>query len=121
MTASESTMKVRVSAIAQETSDIRVLELRPVDGELPEFSAGSHIDLHLGTGLVRSYSLTNPARETHRYVIGGKNEPLGRGGSRLFYEKLGTAIQTTTPTPPHIFPHLLSPPSSLLSQMQLHS
>jgi vanillate O-demethylase ferredoxin subunit len=82
MPITEGTMKVRVSAISQETADISVLELRATDGELPSFSAGSHIDLHLGNGLVRSYSLTNAASERHRYVIAVKKEPLGRGGSR---------------------------------------
>ncbi len=114
MTVSESTMKVRVSAIAQETSDIRMLELRPVDGELPEFSAGSHIDLHLGNGLIRSYSLTNPASERHRYVIGVKKEPLGRGGSRFIHEQLGAGEEMTIGPPRNNFKLCEEAPSSIL-------
>jgi tetrachlorobenzoquinone reductase len=87
MPISDGAMKVRVSAISQETDDISLLELRSVEGELPSFSAGSHIDLHLGNGLIRSYSLTNAACERHRYVIGVKKEPLSRGGSRFIHER----------------------------------
>jgi ferredoxin-NADP reductase len=114
MTASESTMKVRVTTIAQETSDIRVLELRPVDGALSRFSAGSHIDLYLGNGLIRSYSLTNPANETHRYVISVKKEPLGRGGSRFIHEQLRAGEETTISTPRNNFKLCEEAPSSIL-------
>jgi vanillate O-demethylase ferredoxin subunit len=114
MTASEGTMKVRVSAIAQETSDISVLELRAVDGELPRFSAGSHIDLHLANGLIRSYSLTNAPSETHRYVIGVKKEPLGRGGSRFIHEQLRPGDETTISPPRSNFKLCEHAPSSVL-------
>ena len=42
-------------------------------GALPAFDAGAHIDLRLGNGLSRSYSLVNPG-ETHRYVIAVQRE-----------------------------------------------
>jgi len=114
MTASEGTMKVRVSAIAQETNDISVLELRSVDGELPRFSAGSHIDLHLANGLIRSYSLTNAPSETDRYVIGVKKEPLGRGGSRFIHEQLRPGDETTISPPRNNFKLCEQAPSSVL-------
>jgi ferredoxin-NADP reductase len=100
---SASTMKVEVAAISPETGDISLLELRPVNGELPSFSAGAHIDLHLGNGLVRSYSLTNPASERHRYVIGVKKEALGRGGSRYIHERLRVGDEMTIAAPRNNF------------------
>jgi vanillate O-demethylase ferredoxin subunit len=111
---SATTMKVRVSAISQETGDISLLELRPVDGELPSFSAGSHIDLHLGNGLIRSYSLTNAASERDRYVIGVKKEPLGRGGSRFIHEQVRIGDETTISGPRNNFILCEEAPSSVL-------
>jgi tetrachlorobenzoquinone reductase len=114
MPVSGSTIKVRVSAISQETDDISLLELRPVSGDLPSFSAGSHVDLHLNNGLVRSYSLTNAAGENHRYVIGVKKEPLGRGGSRFIHEQLRLGDETTISAPRNNFPLCEEAPSSVL-------
>jgi vanillate O-demethylase ferredoxin subunit len=114
MPISGSTLKVRVSAISKETKDISVLELRPADGELPSFSAGSHIDLHLGNGLTRSYSLTNAAGERHRYVIAVKKEPLGRGGSRYIHEQARVGDEATISTPRNNFALCEDAPSSVL-------
>jgi ferredoxin-NADP reductase len=111
---SGSTMKVRVSAISQETDDISLLELRPADGALPSFSAGSHIDLHLGNSMTRSYSLTNAASETHRYVIAVKKEPLGRGGSRYIHEQVRIGDDATISAPRNNFALFEDAPSSIL-------
>src|SRR5260370_39522378 len=82
-------IKAELKNIAREAEDINLLEFRRSDGSaLPAFSAGAHIDLRLGNGLVRSYSLVNCPSETHRYVIGVKKEPDSRGGSRFIHEQL---------------------------------
>jgi ferredoxin-NADP reductase len=114
MPISDGAMKVRVSAISQETDDISLLELRSVEGELPSFSAGSHIDLHLGNGLIRSYSLTNATCERHRYVIGVKKEPLSRGGSRFIHEQLRVGDEAMISTPRNNFALCEEAPSSVL-------
>jgi len=104
MAVSAATTKVRVSAISQETKDVSLLELHPVDRTaLPSFSAGSHIDLHLKDGMIRSYSLINPSSETHRYVIGVKKEPHSRGGSRYIHEELGCGDQIAIGAPRNTF------------------
>jgi vanillate O-demethylase ferredoxin subunit len=93
-----------VSAISQETTDINLLELHPADRTvLPSFSAGSHIDLHLRDGLVRSYSLINSSSETHRYVIGVKKEQNSRGGSRYIHEELRSGDEITIDAPRNTF------------------
>ncbi|MFD2270289.1 hypothetical protein ACFS07_01980 [Undibacterium arcticum] len=43
---------------------------------LPSFTPGSHIDVHLGSGLIRQYSLCNGPDDTDRYLIAVKK----RGG-----------------------------------------
>ena len=65
-----------------ETEDIRAYELvHPEGNDLPAFTAGAHVDVHLSNDLVRQFSLCNDPRETHRYLLGILNEPDGRGGS----------------------------------------
>src|SRR3546814_8437486 len=73
---------VKVAGITPETDRVSTFELTAADGgTLPPFTAGAHIDLHLGNGLVRSYSLLNDPDENHRYVIAVQKEIDGRGGS----------------------------------------
>jgi ferredoxin-NADP reductase len=53
------TFKVRLQSIRYEAVDIVSLRLRSFDGELPVWTPGSHVDVHLPNGMVRSYSLSN--------------------------------------------------------------
>ena len=67
----QSLMTVVVAAKASEAEDIAVFALAdPSGGDLPPFSAGSHIDVEVAPGLVRQYSLCNNPNERSRYVIG---------------------------------------------------
>ncbi|RUP25379.1 MAG: oxidoreductase [Curvibacter sp.] len=93
-------LKAYIHALRYEAEDIHSIELRRAGGgDLPEFSAGSHIDLHLPNGLVRSYSLLNAAGERHRYVLGVLKDRRSRGGSRCVHETLrvGQAIDISEP------------------------
>lgn len=80
---------LRVEAIRRVAADIHLIELvAPDGGELPAFEAGAHLDLVLGNGMVRPYSLANNPAERHRYLLGVKLERQGRGGSRWLHEQL---------------------------------
>src|SRR5690606_32920565 len=75
-------------------------EFRAPDGrDLPAFTAGSHVDLHLPNGMVRQYSLVNASRERERYVVGVKRDPRSRGGSRYLHDELrvGTRLPVSLP------------------------
>jgi len=100
MTASE-TLSARVRCISWEAEGILGFELVPwtPGGSFPAVEAGAHIDLHLGNGLVRSYSLLNAPGERHRYCIAVNNDPASRGGSRWLHEKLrcGEQMQISAP------------------------
>lgn len=75
-------MQVRVIHKYDVATDICAFELERPDGAaLPAFAAGAHIDVHVGDGLVRQYSLCNRPGERHRYVIGVLREVQSRGGS----------------------------------------
>jgi vanillate monooxygenase ferredoxin subunit len=74
--------RVRIARKTVEALDVCSFELVDAGGgALPPFSAGSHIDVQLGHGLVRQYSLCNDPRETHRYLIAVLRDPNSRGGS----------------------------------------
>ncbi|MGZ3411383.1 MAG: PDR/VanB family oxidoreductase [Xanthobacteraceae bacterium] len=92
--------KLRVTRIDAVTPRIRRIELENAEsGELPAFTAGAHIDLDLGNGEARSYSLLNDPGEQHRYVLGVLREENGTGGSEWVHDKLKTGDQLTS-TPP---------------------
>lgn len=84
-----SELTVRVKRLKDEALDVRSFELIPTDGgTLPAFVPGSHIDVHLGPGLVRQYSLCGDPADTASYTIAVKNEPNSRGGSRAMHERV---------------------------------
>lgn len=94
-----------IHTLRYEADDIISVELRPVTSErLPAFEAGAHIDLHLPNGMVRSYSLFNDCRETHRYVIGVLKDRASRGGSRCVHEQLRVGMRLTISAPRNNFP-----------------
>jgi len=82
-------LETYVKSITHEAEGIVSVELRPVIlADLPAFEAGAHIDLHLTPTLSRSYSLSNPQHERHRYVVTVAKDECSRGGSRLIHETL---------------------------------
>jgi len=107
-------IEVRVRAIGWETDAIRRLELRPIDGVLPAFTAGAHIDLHLPIGMTRSYSLLNCQDERHRYVIGVAREPESRGGSRYIHQNIAPGDRLLISAPRNLFALDEAAPRSVL-------
>jgi vanillate O-demethylase ferredoxin subunit len=99
------TLSLLVKSITFEAEDVISLDLRPADaGPLPGFTAGSHVDLSLGNGLSRSYSLANPQTETHRYVVGVQRDAASRGGSRFVHEAVRVGQVLTASEPRNNFP-----------------
>lgn len=91
---------LRVERISYEAENINSYELvRPEGGDLAPFSAGSHIDLHLKNGMIRSYSLVNDQSERHRYVIAVNKDASGRGGSSFVHDtiKAGDIVAVSAP------------------------
>jgi vanillate monooxygenase ferredoxin subunit len=93
-------LSVQIRRRTDEADAIISLELvDPTGAELPPFEAGAHIEVDVGGGLTRHYSLCNPPRERHRYVLGVLREPSSRGGSALIHERFdeGTHISISQP------------------------
>ena len=80
------------------------LELEPVDGQLPTYQPGAHIDVHLPNGVVRQYSLVNGPGELNHYVIGVKLEPQSRGGSSCLHDAVSEGDLLAVSEPRNNFP-----------------
>lgn len=93
-----------VVSVTPEAEDIVSIALSSGDGSsLRPFTAGAHLDIHLGDGLTRQYSLCNPPAERDRYVVAVLKEPAGRGGSQLMH-KLEPGATVSVSGPRNNFP-----------------
>jgi vanillate O-demethylase ferredoxin subunit len=81
--------EVLIARKAVAAQDVVTLDLVPAPGTvLPPFDAGAHIEVELGPGLLRPYSLCNDPAERHRYQIGVLRDPHSRGGSAAVHDRL---------------------------------
>ncbi|MEO0898146.1 MAG: fatty acid desaturase [Bacteroidota bacterium] len=82
-------MEVLVDAVEEMAPDIKQFTFKRLDGrEMPEFSAGSHLQVHLPSGKIRSYSLINSPLDRTSYKIAVKREANGKGGSQEMHEEI---------------------------------
>ncbi|HEY6790338.1 MAG TPA: PDR/VanB family oxidoreductase [Trebonia sp.] len=81
-------------------TDVVSLELADPGGAvLPQWSPGAHLDLHLPSGLVRSYSLHGDRRDRGAYHVAILKVPAGRGGSAEVHRiaTAGAALRASAP------------------------
>jgi len=81
-------LSVIVKRVKQEAHEVKSFDLVGMAPPLPPFTPGSHIDIHIGPGLVRQYSLTNGPHERSCYRIAVKREPNSRGGSQAMHDNI---------------------------------
>ena len=100
----------RVTRAERIAEDIHLFELRdPAGGELPEFSAGAHVQVRVPNGLVRKYSLCNDPAERDRYLIAVKREVPGRGGSESLIHDVAAGAEVPVSAPANNFALAKSP------------
>ena len=85
--------------VKDEAAGIRSFELVSPNGDqLPPFTAGAHIDVHLGNNIVRQYSLSNAPSEREKFRIAVLLDANGRGGSLAMHKiKEGQLIEISGP------------------------
>jgi len=89
-----------VVAAEPVATDVISLELARKDRTaLPAWAPGAHVDLHLPSGLVRSYSLHGDHRDRAAYHVAVLNAAGGRGGSAEVHQiaTAGTALRVSPP------------------------
>ena len=108
-------LQVRVASKTVEAVDICSFELVEANGRpLPSFSAGSHIDVTVGDGVTRQYSLCNDPAESHRYQIAVLRDPATRGGSAGMHDRVQVGDVVTISAPKNHFPLAHEAKKSLL-------
>ncbi|HJV86896.1 MAG TPA: PDR/VanB family oxidoreductase [Noviherbaspirillum sp.] len=82
-------IEVIVKHKRQEADDIVSFELVRCDGDaLPPFTAGAHIDVQVGEGLMRQYSLCSHPAQRESYLIGVLRDPASRGVSIALHDRV---------------------------------
>ncbi|MFG8230846.1 ferredoxin reductase, partial [Pseudomonas aeruginosa] len=105
MSASPSSrLHLQVTDFRAVARDVVLVELAAVDGtELPAFTPGAHLELHLGNGLIRHYSLLNDCRERQRYQLAIGLGDDSRGGARFIHRQLRTGDRLHAAAPRNHF------------------
>lgn len=99
------TFEVVVDEVIHETNDVLELRFARTDGEpLPAWEPGAHVDVFLGNGLERQYSLCGDPRTPARWTIAVLHEPSGRGGSHWLHTELQPGNTLTIRGPRNNFP-----------------
>ncbi|WP_432084115.1 PDR/VanB family oxidoreductase [Streptomyces sp. WAC 04229] len=98
MTSHETELVVARRQVAAE--GVLALTLRhPLGEELPRWRPGAHVDVVLGPGLERQYSLCGDPADRAVWRIAVLREPVGRGGSAYVHEemKVGDRVRVRGP------------------------
>ena len=94
-----------VASIEEPDANVRIFHLRDPGGwELPPFTAGAHIDVHLPSGLIRQYSLSGDPARNDTYTIAVQREDTGRGGSRELHDTVKQGDELLVSLPRNTFP-----------------
>lgn len=100
------TLDVRVSAIRMPTPVVRELTLTPIAGELPAFSAGSHIQLWMNDGertYRNAYSLSGDPANRSSWRIAVRRQEQSRGGSAFVHERVHPGMTLKVSVPANLF------------------
>jgi len=96
---------VIVKSRTEQGAGIAVIELVSKDGKpLPTFTAGAHIDVHIGDDLVRQYSLCSDPASSDSYRLGVLNDPKSRGGSVKLHAEFAENRTVSISYPRNHFP-----------------
>src|SRR5271170_573667 len=95
----------RLTAITPVAKDTNLYTFQRSDGApLPAYKPGAHIDLHLGNGMIRQFSLCAPNTDPNSYVVGIKRDAASRGGSRYIYDEMRVGHEIKISAPRNNFP-----------------
>ncbi|WP_171181247.1 reductive dehalogenase [Ruegeria sp. HKCCD8929] len=79
-------IRVEVTKVEKMSDRVTKYEFNPLDGdELPEWTAGSHLDVVVAPEFFRQYSMSGDPADRTKYQIGVLREDEGRGGSKLLH------------------------------------
>ena len=98
-------LRLKMRQITNQAELINSFEMVDVDGnDLPEYSAGAHIDFYFHDGRIRQYSLCGDPGDRKRYLIAVLRDSRGTGGSIDLHERLHTQREVFVGKPRNNFP-----------------
>ncbi|WP_040518270.1 PDR/VanB family oxidoreductase [Gordonia neofelifaecis] len=104
------TVELVVREMRWEADGVIAVRLEDQGGAaLPDWQPGAHIDIHLGKGIVRQYSLCGDADDKTAYRIAVLRDPSTRGGSKYVHESLRPGHVVSVSEPRNNFELLSSP------------
>jgi vanillate O-demethylase ferredoxin subunit len=98
-----SPIQVRVRARTDETSEIMLVTLEPVNGVLPAVEAGAHIDIEVAPDCIRQYSLCQEIGEDDVYRLGILRASNSRGGSIAAFDQMRVGKEVRVGAPRNNF------------------
>jgi ferredoxin-NADP reductase len=99
------TLRVADRQVVAHDQNVVALTLAAADGgPLGPWRAGSHLDIHLPSGLLRQYSLCGDPAVSDAYRIAVRRIPDGGGGSIEVHDALPVGATVTTSGPRNAFP-----------------
>ena len=99
-----------VRAADEVAEDVLALTLAdPSGATLPAWTPGAHIDLVLGDGLTRQYSLCSSPPDAAVWRVGVLRTPDSRGGSQYVHRNLPVGATVRVRGPRNHFPLVASP------------
>ena len=98
-------VRVAVSKVEKMSDDITKYEFRDPDGrDLPEWTAGAHLDIVVAPEYLRQYSMSGDPADRSKYQIGVLREDAGRGGSKLMHRIFAEGRRVFISKPINHFP-----------------
>ncbi|MEP9392189.1 PDR/VanB family oxidoreductase [Gordonia sp. VNK1] len=104
------TLPLVIDELRTECDGIVCVELVAADGtDLPAWDPGAHIEVHLGNGLSRQYSICSDPADPGHYTIAVLLDPHSRGGSRYIHDTFAKGDHLSTSLPRNNFPFTDAP------------
>lgn len=98
-------IQVEISLAEQMADGVMKYEFQSIDGlDLPEWTAGAHIDIVVAPEFLRQYSLSGDPADRTKYQIGVLREDEGKGGSSLMHRIFSRGRRVFISKPINHFP-----------------
>ena len=98
------TLTLLVRQMTWQSEGVMTLVLEDAAGaDLPQWTPGAHLDLHLPGAIVRQYSLCGDPLDRQRWRVAVLLEQVGRGGSRAVHRDLRPGMVLTARGPRNNF------------------
>lgn len=98
-------LQVLITKAEAQADSVTKYEMQSLDGsDLPEWTAGAHLDIVVAPEFLRQYSMSGNPADRSKYQIGVLREDSGRGGSALLHRIFAEGRKIFVSKPINHFP-----------------